>query len=320
MQMIKRIASACLLLFCLLGASALADITGVWSYVNGVRTHGAGFVLNADGTGEWLETLNNAYLPANQFLRTGNTFAWETVQEGEKQFLVETAPDGSERRFALREGAPEICLTDGADEGEYYPIKAEKAVLVNDRLDIITELQAVKGRFTQNKKYNVFQGPGAEYGRSGGGKGAVSTNGPIYCYGTWNRYLLIEYEISKDKHRFGWIPLVYLPSDQADDCKALDLSKDNGMYTYDVLTQDAVLTDDPFYSHNAVSNSYRSHFSTIRKRITSYRGYTIRDFNRCYTLVVVKSVITNSLGAFRNYNTTCYCHSICIQCLHIIQH
>lgn len=254
MQMIKRITIACLLLFCVLMVSALADITGVWSYTNGVRTHGDGFVLNADGTGEWLETLNNAYLPANQFLRTGNTFAWEIVQEGEKRFLAETAPDGSVRRFALREGTPEIHLTDGADEGEYYPIKAEKAELVNDRLDIITELQAVKGRFAKNKKYSVFQGPGAEYGRSGGGKGAVSTNGSVYCYGTWNRYLLIEYEISKDKHRFGWIPLVYLPSDQADDYKALDFSRDNGMYTCGVLTQDAVLTDDPFYSHNAVSH------------------------------------------------------------------
>ena len=142
-RMMKRIFGVCVLLFCLLGAAALADPAGIWSYTNGSKVHGDGFVLNADGTGEWLETLVNNYTPAYKFLRTGKTFTWKTVQEGEAQFLVETVPDGGERRFALTGTAPTIYLTDGSEKGEYYRLNnTEKVVLANDRLDIITKLEA----------------------------------------------------------------------------------------------------------------------------------------------------------------------------------
>jgi len=254
-RMMKRIFGVCVLLFCLLGAAALADPAGIWSYTNGSKVHGDGFVLNADGTGEWLETLVNNYTPAYKFLRTGKTFTWKTVQEGEAQFLVETVPDGGERRFALTGTAPTIYLTDGSEKGEYYRLNnTEKVVLANDRLDIITKLEAIKGKFPTNKRYNVYQGPGVEYGRSGGGKGVVSTNGPIYCYGTRNGYLLIEYEISKNKHRFGWVKLTDLSGSQLGDAFKLDFSRDGLGYTCGVLTQDAMLTDDPFYSQNAIAD------------------------------------------------------------------
>ena len=254
-QMLKKIAIVSLLLLCLLMGSALAELSGVWGYIGGVKTHGDGLILYADGTGEWLETVNNDYIPASRYLHTGHTFTWEVVQEDDRQFLVETDKDGSVRRCGLRMGAGEIFLSDGADEGEYYDLNEDRVELLHDRLEIISELKAVKGKFTKNKKYDVYQGPAPVlYGRSGNGKGTVSTNGPIYCYGTRNDYLLIEYEISKDKHRYGWIPLEDLPASQADDYSMLDFSKHNGMYTCGVITQDTVLTDDPFYSQSAVAH------------------------------------------------------------------
>lgn len=253
--MSKRILSLCLLLFCLSAIPALAqDMTGVWSHVNGSRTHGDGFALYADGTGEWLEAFNNEYSPASRFLRTGSVFAWKVTQEGDGQFLAETASDGSERCFALRIGVNEIHVSDGADEGEYYHIALDRARLENDRLDFITQLQAIKGIFPTNKRYNVYQGPGTEYGRSGGGKGVVSTNGPIYCYGTHNGYLLIEYEISQNKHRFGWVKLTDLSGARVDDAFVLDFSTDGPGYVCGVLTQDAAVTDDPLYSQSAVAH------------------------------------------------------------------
>lgn len=252
----KRIVCVCLLLMSLmLFAAAEESMVGVWGFSDGVQAHGDGFFLYADGNGEWLEAIHYSYFPLSEFVRMGEKFTWKTAREGEKQYLIENYPDGSERKWEIRriDDSLQIYTPNEESNGFYWPIETNKLTLGNKPLDVIWDLQAKKGKFTKNKTYNVWQGPGEEYGRSGGGKGKVSTNGYINCYGTWNDYLLIEYEISKNKHRFGWIALDSLPSSQADDYAALDFSKDNmGCYRCGILTADAVLTDDPFYSGNAV--------------------------------------------------------------------
>lgn len=65
--------------------------------------------------------------------------------------------------------------------------------------------------FPSGKKYNVYQGPGEEYGQAGNGKAVVSTNDWIEVFGSYNGWILIEYAISGEHLRIGWIAESALP-------------------------------------------------------------------------------------------------------------
>ena len=252
----KRILSVCLLLCLFMSAAAAENMVGYWGFSGGAEVHGDGFFLAADGRGEWLEALNYEYFPLSEFLRTGDTFTWETVQEGDKQYLLETYPDGLERKWEIQrfDDSGEIHIPEGDSGGFYYPINSLSLVVANDPLDVIPELVADNGKFRKDKMYDVYQGPGEEYGRSGAGKGKVSTNGTIWCYGTWKGWLLIEYEINAKKYRYGWINTDELPQSQAENYKTLKFLQQDEGYVCGVLIQDAKLTDDPFYSKNVTAD------------------------------------------------------------------
>lgn len=107
-------------------------------------------------------------------------------------------------------------------------------------------LSAQKVSFSGGKKYEVYQGPGEEYGRAGNGKASVSTNDWIQVFGRENGWIMIQYDISSDHMRIGWIPEAALPSS----AKVLDLQ-----YTpVTVRTIEQVdLTDDPLASQASVA-------------------------------------------------------------------
>ena len=73
------------------------------------------------------------------------------------------------------------------------------------------ELEAEKIKFTGGKKYSVYSGPGENYLRGGNGKAAVSTNDWIQVFGKENGWILIQYDISSDHMRFGYILEKALP-------------------------------------------------------------------------------------------------------------
>lgn len=242
-------------LCCLFFNAALSeDLTGTWGFGGGAEVHGDGFILHADGTGEWLEAMNYDLFPLREFLHTGDTFTWRVEGEGDRQYLIENYPDGREHRWEIESYEDgRIHIPEGDGGGFYWPVSAEETVIADNPFDVILTLQTKTGSFTKNKKYEVYQGPGEEYGRSGGGKGTVSTNGPVYCGGTWDDWLLIEYEINGDKHRYGWIRLDDLPQKQRDDYEPFAFSNEYGEFNYGVLIAGAALTDDPFYSKNAIA-------------------------------------------------------------------
>ena len=107
-------------------------------------------------------------------------------------------------------------------------------------------LSAQKVSFSGGKKYEVYQGPGEEYGRAGNGKASVSTNDWIQVFGRENGWIMIQYDISSDHMRIGWISEAALPSS----AKVLDLQ-----YTpVTVRTIEQVdLTDDPLASQASVA-------------------------------------------------------------------
>jgi hypothetical protein len=107
-------------------------------------------------------------------------------------------------------------------------------------------LMAKEVLFSSGDKYSVLQGPGAEYGLSGNGKAIVSTNDWIQVFGKEGEWILIQYDISSDSMRIGWIPAGSLPHKTA--VPELDFSPIEA-----TLNREANLTDDPLKSQATVA-------------------------------------------------------------------
>lgn len=107
-------------------------------------------------------------------------------------------------------------------------------------------LAAKEVKFTSGQKYPVYIGPGEAYGRAAGGKASVSTNDWIQVFGEENGYAMIQYDISSEKMRIGFIEAAALP-------KKADV--DELVYEpIDALTTErAKLTDDPLGAQTALA-------------------------------------------------------------------
>ena len=100
-------------------------------------------------------------------------------------------------------------------------------------------------KFTGGRKYDVYSGPGTNYLRGGNGKAVVSTNDWIQVFGRENGWILIQYAITKDHMRFGWIPEKALPKNaQVGGAGLVPVSA--------TLGRAVTLTDDPLYSQAAL--------------------------------------------------------------------
>ena len=106
-------------------------------------------------------------------------------------------------------------------------------------------LTAERIKFSSGKKYPVYQGPGKEYGRAANGKASVSTNDWIQVFGEENGYIMIQYDISKNQYRIGWIESKALPSGK----KVVEFAFQP---VQGFLPQETHLTDDPLNSEKVV--------------------------------------------------------------------
>ena len=109
-------------------------------------------------------------------------------------------------------------------------------------------LKAKKIKFTGGRNYPVYLGPGEGYQRSGNGKGTVSTNDWIQVFGKYNGYIMIQYDISADRFRIGWIDAKALPSGANVPDLNLVLIEDYGN-----VIDKCILTDDPFNSEAPIA-------------------------------------------------------------------
>lgn len=106
-------------------------------------------------------------------------------------------------------------------------------------------LNAQEMNFVGGQKYDVYLGPGKSYARSGNGKGSVSTNDWIQVFGEYDGYIMIQYDLSSDRYRIGWIDATSLPKGKTVDLLVFD--------EYEMtLSQACVLTDDPLRSQSEV--------------------------------------------------------------------
>lgn len=108
-----------------------------------------------------------------------------------------------------------------------------------------SDLTAEKVKFTGGRKYAVYTGPGKGYARSGNGKGSVSTNDWIQVFGEENGWIMIQYDISSDHYRIGWIEAAALPKNAH--VKRLDFEP----VKVQVCAQ-TNMTDDPLNSRTAL--------------------------------------------------------------------
>lgn len=111
-------------------------------------------------------------------------------------------------------------------------------------------LKPQKVRFTGGQQYPVYTGPGEHFVRSGNGKGSVSTNDWIQVFGEYDGWIMIQYDISADQYRIGWIEKTALP--RGTEVKALDLSQLEKPYNTEAL-YDCELTDDPVNSQKTLA-------------------------------------------------------------------
>ena len=106
-------------------------------------------------------------------------------------------------------------------------------------------LIAEEVKFTGGKKYSVFSGPGENYLRGGNDKAAVSTNDWIQVFGKENGWIMIQYDITSDHMRIGWIEESAMPKNA--NVKNADFS-----HTIMHTAAQCTMTDDPLFSASAL--------------------------------------------------------------------
>lgn len=96
------------------------------------------------------------------------------------------------------------------------------------------------------EKYDVFAAPGRSSYRAANGKAEMSTNDWVQVFGEENGWLLVQYDISADQMRFGYIDASALPrGTEVQSLRWYDLPTQTVKYAVSV-------TDDPLYSCNAI--------------------------------------------------------------------
>ncbi len=108
-----------------------------------------------------------------------------------------------------------------------------------------SQLQGKEITFTGGQKFPVYSGPGEQYVRAANGKASVSTNDWIQVFGTEKGYVLIQYALSSDRMRFGYIDQNVLPKNALVSALSLDHAAAR-------ITSPCAMTDDPLYSRSTV--------------------------------------------------------------------
>ncbi|MGN0990711.1 MAG: hypothetical protein ACI4O4_04575 [Candidatus Ventricola sp.] len=121
--------------------------------------------------------------------------------------------------------------------------------LAHGSLMSVPNIDVQKVKFTGGRKYPVYQGPGEQYGRAANGKASVSTNDWIQVFCRYNGYVMIQYDISAEQYRVGWIDEEALPRDAS--VREVDLQMELEDQT--TLAYDCELTDDPYNSRKSIA-------------------------------------------------------------------
>lgn len=126
----------------------------------------------------------------------------------------------------------------------YFPQTVEEAreKLTNPPVTPTDFYTPVTLTLRANEKYDVFAAPGRDSYRSANGKAVMSTNDWVQIFGEEDGWLLVQYDISRDQMRFGYIDASALPRNaEAQTLTWYDLPEQTIKYGTNV-------TDDPLVS------------------------------------------------------------------------
>ena len=121
--------------------------------------------------------------------------------------------------------------------------------LRHDGLNSVPNMDVKEVQFTGGRTYPVYQGPGKPYGRAAGGKASVSTNDWIQVFCRYNGYVMIQYDISAEQYRVGWIDEDALPKGANVSEVDLQLAREDQT----TLSYACALTDDPYNSGRQIA-------------------------------------------------------------------
>ena len=115
------------------------------------------------------------------------------------------------------------------------------------------DLSAVSINFTGGQKFNVYSCPDEHSFRGANGKARVSTNDWIQVFGADGDYILIQYDISSDHYRIGYISKDALPRN----AKVEDMNFAIGATA--VCSMPTTMTDDPMGTKDAILTLEEGH-------------------------------------------------------------
>lgn len=103
-----------------------------------------------------------------------------------------------------------------------------------------TMLPVVDVTLMKGNKYPVYTGPGEKYERAANGKASVSTNDWVQIFGQEDAYYMVQYGVSEQKMRIGWI-CAYDMEDDLNIQPSLEWA-----WGFARTTRQVSVTDDPF--------------------------------------------------------------------------
>lgn len=200
------------------------------------------FVMQPDAQGEWQITTfeiisaqaqNTASL---MVLNDGAVLQMWTEGYYQSVFAENTGEYALDTRFSAFDPAK---MADTVQRAARQLRNQPQAIPSTGQADALPQGKVMA--FQKNKKLPVYAGPGKIYPQLGEGQNAVvSTNDWIMVYGRQGDYLLIQYNISDGRNRFGWISGDALNAPLSD-VPELQFSAQAGYL-------DGFLTDDPLCS------------------------------------------------------------------------
>jgi hypothetical protein len=104
----------------------------------------------------------------------------------------------------------------------------------------------VSVKLRANEKYDVFAAPGRSSYRAANGKAELSTNDWVQIFGEEDGWLLVQYDISRDQMRFGYIAASALPRNtEVQSLRWYDLPEQT-------VKTNTYVTDDPLASRSTI--------------------------------------------------------------------
>ncbi len=147
--------------------------------------------------------------------------AYQTANEDGSAYFFGALTDNKLSYAVLKEdgpGAETIIYGTYQRSLRYLSINALPRTLEEARLKLSNppkipqgDFDAINVRFSGGQKYAVYSAPDASSIRGAKGKAAVSTNDWIQVFGEEDGWILIQYDISSTKLRFGYISAEALP-------------------------------------------------------------------------------------------------------------